>query len=141
VRSFQFPLESVLRWRKTQHAQEEEKLNRLVAHRQKLEQDLRDVDLARRQSSSSQLATGSDFQVLAKFLIGLKAKQAQLVEALKESAVAIQRQQATCIEAHRRVELLESLRSKRLQTWQYEHDCELESLAADAYLAKRTRER
>ena len=145
MRSFQFSLEPVLRWRKTQHAQEEEKLKRLVAYRCRLEQELHAVELSRREAASSQIAssqtTGSDFQVLAKFLVGLKARHASLTQALHESSANIQKQQTVCLEAQRRVELLESLRSKRLQTWRYQQDCELESLAADAYLAKRARER
>lgn len=128
-----------------QQAQEEEKLQRLVLNRTRIELELREVEETRLAATGPQLQgkgiTGSDFQLLAKFLVGLKAKQANLTQALMESAVNIQRQQPACLEAQRRVELLESLRAKRFQTWQHQHDCELELIAADAYLAKFSRER
>lgn len=145
MQSFRFPFDSVLRWRKLQEAQEEEKLQRLVANRTRLEQEVREVESARLSATGSQgqtnEMTGSDFQVLAKFLVGLKARHASLTQALLDLAAGIQRQQAACREAQKRVELLESLRSKRLEEWQHRHDCELELIAADAYLAKFSRER
>ena len=145
MQSFRFPLDSVLRWRKSQEAQEVEKLQRLVANRTRLEQELHEVERARLAATGSQVQangmTGSDFQLLAKFLVGLKARHASLSHALSELVAGIQRQQAACQEAQKRVELLESLRSKRFQVWQHQHDHELELIAADAYLAKFSRER
>ena len=79
--------------------------------------------------------------MIAAYLVGLKAKHAQLQVAIAQSLKNVQQQQAVCLDAERQVELLETLKRKRHSVWQRETELELEMLANESYLAKRARER
>ena len=144
MKAFRFTLEPALRWRSALHAQEEEKLKRLLANLKALERQLLDVQTAKRDATrtsfGSEPVMGSDFQIVARYLLGLQSRQNELRVALAETTREVQTQKAKCLEAQRHVELLSSLRDKRFQTWRREQELELESLAAEAYLAKRARE-
>ena len=144
MKSFKFSLESALRWRKTALLAEQEKLQRVLSDHQRLEADLRAVEAAKRGIVRTQLESpsisGADFRMIASYLVGLKAKHAQLQLAIAQTLQKVQRQRAICLEAERQVELLVTLKDKRQATWQREMDLELESLANDSYLARRARE-
>jgi hypothetical protein len=144
VKSFRFSLESALRWRKAQSAQEEEKLKRLLAEQQRLEAEVRAVEAARRTAAREHLSSpnllGSEIRMMAAYNAGLQAQSAHLRISLVRTMELVRTQQARCLEAERRVELLESLKTKHHDSWRGEADLELELLAAESYLSRRARE-
>jgi flagellar biosynthesis chaperone FliJ len=144
VKSFKFPLESALRWRKSMLTAEQEKLQRALVTHQRLQAEVRAIEAAKRGAVRSQLHSralaGSDFRFMSAYLVGLQAKHVDLQLALTQSSQQVQRQQAACREAEQRVELLGTLKDKRHHEWKREVEAEVELLATESYLAKRSRD-
>jgi hypothetical protein len=144
VKSFKFPLESALRWRKSMLLAEQEKLQRALMNNQRLEAEVRAVEAAKRGAVRTQLDSptlaGSDFRFMSAYLVGLQSKHVQLQFAFTQSSQQVQRQRAACSEAEQRVDLLNTLKVKRHDEWQRVVDAELELLATESYLAKRSRD-
>jgi GTP-sensing pleiotropic transcriptional regulator CodY len=144
MKAFRFSLESALQWRKAQQTQEEEKLNRLVTEEQLIEAELRALEAAQRSAARTQLdasaLSGSDFRAISAYLLGLQGQVVQSRMSLSQAGERLRKQQSVCVEAQRRVELIESLKAKRRSSWQREADHQIELLAAESYLSKRIRE-
>jgi flagellar export protein FliJ len=145
LKAFRFALEPVLRWRQAQFRDEENKLRQLIADQTRVREKILELERSRdnalRQSVGPVAMDGAEFQTIAKYLTGSKLLRAKLESAYTDLGQAIARQQTLCLGAQQRVELLESLKTKAHAAWQHGFDLELETLASEAYLAKRIRER
>ena len=135
----------MLRWRQTQFSEEENKLRRLLADQARVREKIAELERNRenavRHSVGPAAIDGADFQNIAKFLTGSKVLRAKLEAAYTDLEQTVARQRTVCLQAQQRVELLESLKTKAHAAWQHGFDLELETMAAEAYLAKRIRER
>jgi flagellar export protein FliJ len=145
LQAFRFSLEPVLRWRQAQFRDEENKLRQAIADQTRLREKIVELERSRedavRQSVVPVALDGAEFQILAKYLTGSKLLRAKLESAYADLGQTIARQQALCLQAQQRVELLESLKTKAHAAWLRGLDLELETMAAESYLAKRIRER
>lgn len=143
MKRFEFPLATALRWRVLQKSQEEDKLVRLNASRDALQAKLRAIDDERSgtlvREACNMFVTGSELRQLGSYLVGLETQRliTQNQLAVVERTIADQR--IRCMDAGRAEELLVSLRRKKLKEWRYKADLELETLAAESYLAGMSR--
>jgi flagellar export protein FliJ len=137
LKKFEFRLASVLRLRETQLMIEKNKLQQLFAERAKVENNLKSIAEERQESSTwiQGLASpgSADLRALSAFLLGSKAREARLQQALigAEELIAAQRQRTLL--AERNQKLLDNLKTKQRAEWQREFDKELETVAQEAW--------
>lgn len=136
---FRFSLEKILRWRAVELAREEVKLQRLIQERARVE-----MMLARLASERSGLPAsisalpglqGSDLRAAAAYDLRLRQEVQKLADARARIQESLAAQQKKFAAAKLRLRLLEELKARRLERWQYEAARQLETLAAESYLA------
>lgn len=136
---FHFSLEKILRWRAVELAREEAKLQRLIQEKGRVE-----AMLARIQNERSSLPAsvsvlpglqGSDLRAAAAYSLRLRQEIEKLIETRARLQDSLAAQQKKFAAAKLRLKLLEELKARRLERWQYEEARELETLAAESYLA------
>ena len=140
MKRFQFPLQRVFEWRSLQMRSAEEKLARLqeqqagLVHR---ENSLRAAEV-KAAMGLLKLPTmdGSDLQSLAAFQLRMRSQRAELHAARARCQAEIVQQRTRVLIARRDFRVLEKLKEKRLRSWIYLTDREIENTAADAYLAR-----
>jgi len=144
MRSFQFPLERVLRWRAAQLASEEARLQRLIEEQTRMQQQLHllRAEKLKTEGSAAGLGAlrGADLASLHGYRMHIAAEELRLNELLKRKDEEIAAQQTTYREAKRKCRLLEELRNRKLTAWRYEWEQELEQIAAESYTAAKFRE-
>ncbi len=137
MKKFEFRLASVLRLRGSQLALEKSKLEQLLAERTKLQNNLRSIGEERLESENwihnMASATSSDLRSLSAFLLGSKAREATLRQAIESCNDDIVEQQRRTLLAERNQKLLLNLQSKQKAEWQKEFDKELEIVAQEAW--------
>jgi flagellar biosynthesis chaperone FliJ len=140
MQKFQFSLERVRSWRRTELQAEEARLAPLVAERQRLEAAQREIALARRQADRDLLEAnsvqGCELEALARFRVRLENQKSAVEGELAAWRDRMARQSARILEAHRRLRLLDKLRERRLGEWRAGWDREIETLASEAFLAR-----
>jgi len=150
MRRFLFPLERVRVWRLGQAALEELKLEQLGERMNRLREEKRAMEGERAASEREVLGQASVGQAVldAADLVNLdafrlhanrKVRDIENRERGLETLRAQQRQRV--IEARRDAELLERLKRQAFDEWQAESGREDEAVAAELYLAKRSRKR
>jgi len=136
---FNFSLEKILRWRAIEFTREEGKLQRLVQERDRLE-----LMFARLQSERSALSMsvgglpglqGGDLRAAAAYGLRLRKEIEKLTAARARIQDNLAAQQKQFAAAKLRLRLLEELKARRLERWRYEEARQLETLAAESYLA------
>ena len=145
MRRFRFPLERVRAWRQGQKEIEEMRLRRLYAELRELEARrkniLEETASSRRALLARQVVTSQDFEAL-EALRGYAADQLRRIDARNTALAPKIGQQTKClIEAHRSFQLVDSLRDRALIDWTVAHNKEQDELAAELYLAGRTRQK
>jgi flagellar biosynthesis chaperone FliJ len=141
---FHLALDKILRWRAVELANEEAKLQRLILERSQLEAMLERVANERSSLTGSIAALpglqGADLRAMAAY--GLRLRQH--VEKLKDAQTGIERnlaaQQKKYAQVKLRLRLLEQLKARRVERWKYDQARQLETLAADSFLAGWNRE-
>jgi flagellar export protein FliJ len=140
VKSFRFPLENALRWRRSQLELEEFKLKRMIAELQQLEtlrRQLRtDGVTARANLVKATTIDGHELAELSSYLLHLSKSEDNLVRRRSDQQRRIGEQQRRLLDARRRLRLIEKLKQRRFSEWQYELNREIETFAAEAYLAQ-----
>jgi len=145
MKTFQFPLQKVLDWRRSQLALAESRVERQLAALAGLERARIELESHGRRAEVEvrefHPLSGGDLSALGSFRLSIRARERELaakrVEWQKELAV----RQAALLEARRRCRLLERLKDRRWAEWTAARDRELEELAADSYLAQFARRR
>lgn len=139
MKKFEFRMDSALRWRNTQLKLERAKLQTLFAEQQRLN---RDIDNLKQERTAAVLAVheskelqASELRSLASYLVGAEFRTNLLQEQLAKRNDLIERQRAQVLDAELQVRLLEKLKEKKKAEWQTEFEKELESNAAEAWLA------
>lgn len=140
MRTFQFPLERILSWRRSEFGGEEARLGPLLAERKRLEEVRRDLVAAWERAGSELLAAGpvdgGDLAALGGYRARLERDLEANMRQRKDAEERVSRQQARVRETHRRVRLLEKLRHRQLQEWRVAWNRELENFAGEAFLAR-----
>jgi hypothetical protein len=140
MRAFEFPLRRALEWRRTQMELEESHLRQLSARLEELVLAAVRLDLVKGRAEvavrQSAVVEAGDLWALAAYRGRLIAELQELAtrRAAAEKQVSAQRQKV--LEAQRQFRLLEKLHVRRYADWQREVEKELESLAAESFLAR-----
>lgn len=139
MKSFRFPLEKVLHWRRVQLELEENKFKQQASA-------LAQLDRARAALEAAAIRAevevrgwipvmGRDLAALAGFRLSVQSQQHTLAARRAECQYRLEAQQKAMLEARRRCRLLERLRERRWAEWCEANDREVEQIAAECYLA------
>jgi hypothetical protein len=145
MKRFVFPLERVRRWRREQASLEELKLEQLNAELARLGSTKRQVQADAARAAQQLFAQPSmdamELTSLDSYRLHVRQRvyEIEQLEAQCNTRIADQRQRV--IEARRQVELLDRLHDKAWNQWSAEANKELETLAAEMFLARSIRER
>ena len=145
MKRFEFRLDRVREWRKTQVDLEAARLERLFGEKHRLEEAA--AELRRKvQAEEKKLATamaagekvdGRQFSRLDDFRLHAKQEQYALANRREQLLARIDEQRRRLVEAQRNAKLLDRLKEKARDTWEKEYSKELEELAAELHLARR----
>ncbi len=137
MKKFEFRLASVLRLRETRLAAEKIKLQELLAERERLQESLDSYEKEQKDAlawvHNTQGANSADLRALSAFQLGSKARRATVQRAIQSCETDIQEQRFRLMQAERNQKLLLKLKEKRLASWQYDADRELEIIAQEAW--------
>ena len=140
MRGFQFSLERILSWRRTELRSEEARLGPLVAERCRLEASHAEIVRAQAHAQQGLLASGpvngAELEALAHFRARLEKQETVVKGKVLQCRERIAAQQTRVVEAQRRARLLEKLRERRFEDWRSAGDRELENFAGEAFLAR-----
>jgi len=145
MKSFQFPLERALDWRRTQLELAEARVQQQLAVLAAIDQERAELDAMGRRTEVevrqfSPLG-GGDLCSLGTFRLAIKARGKQLIVKRAECQKELAARQAVLLEERRRCRLLERLKERRWAEWHAAAEKELDELAADSYLAQWARRR
>ena len=140
MKTFHFPLERVLDWRRTQLEIEEARFRQAAT-------TLAAVDHARAELAAglvraecevrrAQAVSGIDLAALSAYRARARHESARLEGKRTECARALADRQAAMLEARRRLRLLERLKERRVAEWKAARDREVEETASESYLAQ-----
>jgi hypothetical protein len=140
MKTFRFPLEKALDWRRIELELEEARYKQFSA-------ELTELDRRRAEIEASGLraeievrewspVSGGDLAALGSFRLRVKSQEAEIARRRGECALKLADQQKQMLEARRRCRLLERLKDRRLAEWTAARDHELEQIAAESYLAR-----
>ena len=139
VKSFRFPLDKVLDWRRTQLELEESNFKReraavvqLDRLRAEWEASGIKAEVQVRQWSP---VTSEDLAALGAFRRRVKTQEAEIATRRAERLKALAVREAAMMEARRRCRLLEKLKERRWDEWRAGESREIEELASESYLA------
>ena len=140
MKRFQFPLQRVLDWRSLHMRSAEEQLTRLQEQQAALVHRENALRAAELQSEMGLLKLpsmdGSELQSLAGFQVRIRRERSELQEARAKCLAEIVQQRTRVLIARRDFKVVEKLKEKRLQSWTYLTDREIENTAAEAFLSR-----
>ncbi len=139
MKRFDFPLERVRQFRREQAEIEEAKLGAALRVRREIERQ-REVLLeqraeAERVALDKVVQNAVELAALDAFRRHVRSRRESLARKITESDARITEQRRTVAEAQRRHRLIEKLKDRRMDEWRKEFERELETVAAEAYLA------
>jgi hypothetical protein len=143
MRRFQFRLERVLCWHRSQLDQEEAKLRNLLAELASIQASIAELDSSQgpqRMIVHDPAATPGERVGLDHWLRWARLERDCRVSNAAACEGRIVAQRLDVVRARRKVELLEKLRTKGVDQWTVEMKKELEALADEAFAAKWERE-
>ena len=139
MRAFEFPLRQALAWRRTQLETEENKLRQLAAKVEELALAAVRLDLVKGRAEltvrEATAVDAADLWAWAAYRQRLLAELRALAGRKRESEQQVAAQRERTREADRQCRLLEKLEERRRAAWRVEADREMESLAAESFLA------
>jgi hypothetical protein len=145
MKSFRFPLDKALDWRRTQLELEEAQYKRQLASLAVLDRQRAEVEASGIQAEIQvrewHPISAGDLTALGSYRLRVKAQESEIARRRYEAAQKLAEQQKRMLEARRRCRLLERLKERRLTEWTAERDRELEEIAAESYTARWNRRR
>jgi hypothetical protein len=145
MKTFQFPLERALHWRRTQLELAEAHVQQQLAAMAAIDQARAELDAMghRTEVEVRQFSPlgGGDLCALGTFRLAIKARGKALTAKRAECHKELAARQTTLLEERRRCRLLERLKERRWAEWHSAAEKELDELAADSYLAQWARRR
>ena len=140
MKTFQFPLEKALDWRRIQLELEEVRYKQQVAGLAGLDRQHAEVEASGIRAEIEVRAwrpiAAGDLTALGHFRLRVKAQESAIARRRVEAAQKLAEQQKLMLEARRRCRLLERLKERRLTEWTAARDHELEEIAAESYTAR-----
>lgn len=140
MRNFQFRLERVLDWYGNQFQVEQARLSVAMASLQEIQQNIArfhaeclsvEHDIIGRRDIPAR-----DFPALGLYRLRARKTEQEFSQELQRREQSVKDQMQRVQEAQRRLRLLEKLRDRRLSEHRYLENKELETLAAESFLAK-----
>jgi flagellar export protein FliJ len=139
MQRFVFPLEKLLSLRCSQLSLEEAGLQGLYGERAAIEAACRDLQHSDRAAARDVLAgegvSGAELNGLAQYHQHVRQRLAGLDARRKDCAARITAQRQRVLELDRARKLLERLKERKLEEWQYETNREIEGTAGELFLA------
>jgi hypothetical protein len=140
MKSFQFPLQKALDWRRIQLELEEVRYKQQVAGLAALDRQHAEVEAsgtrAEIQVREWRPIAAADLTALGHFRLHVKSQGSAIASRRVEAAQKLAQQQKLMLEARRRCRLLERLKERRLTEWTAARDHELEEIAAESFTAR-----
>jgi len=140
MRSFDFPLQKVLDWRRTQLDLSEAHFRQAAAALAELDRARNEIEAAENSADAEVrrwgAVVGSDLAALDQFRRHAHARKELLAARRASSARELATREAAMLEARRRCRLLERLKERRWSEWKLARDKELEEVAAESWLAQ-----
>jgi|SRR5580698_3792600 flagellar FliJ protein len=140
MKKFDFPLDRVMDFRRTQVRIEEAKLEVLYTGLRAI--DAREVALIQQKAKSEKAlksadsVTGQDLQLFDSYGRAMREELKRMDKTRVECRKRIAAQLAVVVVKRREVKLLEHLKEQKLDKWEEEMSKEIDSQAEEAYLAK-----
>jgi hypothetical protein len=145
MKRFQFPLETVRRWRLERVGIEELKLRQILAEEHKLAATKVQIQSELAQTVQQVIGQGSmqplELESLDSFRLYVRGRVRNLESQERQCEAKIIEQRNQLLEARRQFELLERLREKAMREWRAAGNKEQEEMAAELFLAKSIRKR
>jgi hypothetical protein len=145
MKRFNFPLETVRRWRLERAHIEEVRLRQILAEKQRFAATKEQIQIEMAQSARQVLGQPAmralELESLDSFCLHVRAQVRKIEKQERECESRIVEQRNKVLEARRQFELLERLRQKALTEWRAAGNKQQEDLAAELFLAKSIRER
>jgi flagellar export protein FliJ len=136
MKRFQFPLERVLRYRRTQADLVRAKLSRLEAELAKMRQDRRDVMEGFQAEVRQADASSSQRLELGRYRMVVEIQVQRLDQAIGAKAKEVAAQRELYVKANQAAEVLDKVKGKQYERWEQDLAKELDSLAMDSYLSR-----
>ena len=145
MKRFEFPLETVRRWRLERVGIEELKLRQILSEKQQLAalkvQIQSEVAQTARQVLGQSSMQPLELESLDSFRLYVRGRVRDLENQERQSEAKVVEQRNQLLEARRQFELLERLREKAMREWRAAGTKEQEEMAAELFLAKSIRKR
>jgi hypothetical protein len=145
MKRFEFPLETVRRWRLERAGIEELKLRQILAEKHKLAATKAQIQSELTQTVHQVIGQRSmqplELESLDSFRLYIRGRVRDLEHQERQYEAKIVEQRNQVLEARRQFELLERLRQKAMAEWRAAGDKEQEEMAAELFLAKSIRDR
>jgi flagellar export protein FliJ len=140
MKSFHFPLERVLAWRRLQVQIVESELERLHAEHHATQSRMISLTADRATFQVDLIATkhldGTDLGAFNAFLNHSRDEHFRMHQALSVYAAKIKAQMEVVSDKRRDVRLLEKMRERRAEAWSVELSREIQQLAEDTHLGR-----
>ncbi len=136
MKAFRFPLDSALRWRRSQCDLERAAVQRLLQQRAQLAEAHAQSVAERTRSSEAILLQPSEFETLSGFHARVDRAKAVLHSRQNELEPRIAAQVRRAMEAQRKVKLMERLKQRRVDQWTQSRNAEDEAFATEAWLSR-----
>ncbi|MDQ2899178.1 MAG: hypothetical protein M3Y07_05175 [Acidobacteriota bacterium] len=140
MKSFAFPLEKALHWRRAQLNLEQVRAQAIagkIVELAKRREDLRNErSSAERHILEAKTVEGAELAAIGAFHSIAAKRDSALCEQSVNRERELSEQRGKLVEAQRKVKLLETLRQKRLAQWNSEVAREQEQFAGEAFLAR-----
>jgi len=139
MKTFQFPLQRVLKYRELQMRTEEEKLSTIqnqlaeVLHR---ENALTAAQLnAEMNLLGRPVVEATEFRALSAFQLRIRSEKVSLLAARKNLETQIAEQRKCLLKIRKDCKILQNLKDRRKKAWTYLSDREIENIAAESYIS------
>ena len=140
MKTFHFPLQKALEWRRVELELEEARFKQQSVELTELDRRRAEIEAsgirAEIQVREWSPVAGSDLSALGAYRLRVKSEEATLARRSEECARKLAEQRKQVLEARRRCRLLERLKDRRLAEWNAARDHEIEEVAAESYLVR-----
>lgn len=140
MKKFRFPLEKLRAWRRSRFEAEEARLQALFAEQRRIhnqrERLAAEVEASLNQLAGQRTACAEELMALNSYCLYAQHEGRRLERTQRQAEQEIANQREQLLKARRDVEVLDSLREKRLAHWRAEADKEQENMVAELVIAR-----
>jgi len=136
MKRFQFSLERVLKYRRSQADLEQARLAALEAELTKIHEQIQSLANSFKHAVSTVAPHPADRAELGRYRMIIESQTAKLQHNLIAKQSQIDTQRAAYLKAKQAAEVLDKVKARQYDAWQRDLQKELDSLAMDSYLAR-----